>query len=83
MVMGDRVYLESEAICPEEAVYCCRIAASKGIRGISKSGREIDAVADFIILSGSSVVDATTAESSWIGGDKAYQNARNLYESRN
>ena len=73
-IKGGKVYLENEAVCHEDAVYAYTIAGSKGITGVSKSGIEIDGAADFIILSGDPFVHSTTVESTWIGGDKVYQN---------
>lgn len=51
-IKGDRVYLENEAVCHEEAVYAYTVAGSKGIASIAKSGIEVDGAADFIVLSG-------------------------------
>lgn len=73
-ITGDSVYLEREAVCHEDAVYAYTIAGSKGITGISKSGIGLDEAADFIILSGHPFAHSTTVESTWIGGDKVYQN---------
>lgn len=73
-IKGGSVYLENEAVCHEEAVYAYTIAGSKGITGISKSGVEIDKAADFIVLSGNPFVHSTTVESTWISGQKVYQN---------
>ncbi|MEE4251424.1 MAG: amidohydrolase family protein [Alcanivoracaceae bacterium] len=73
-INGDRVYLENEAVSHEQAVYAYTIAGAKGIAGIAKSGIEIDGPADFIVLSGDPFVHSTVVESTWIGGDKVYQN---------
>ena len=73
-IKGDRVYLEKESVCHEEAVHAYTIAGSKGITGVSKSGIETDKPADFIILSGDPFIHSTTVESTWINGDIVYQN---------
>lgn len=69
------VYLEHEAVSREEAVYAYTVAGSRGIQGYSKSGIEVDEIADFVVLSGDPFVHSTTVESTWIGGEKVYQNA--------
>lgn len=73
-IEGGSVYLEHEAVCHEEAVYAYTIAGAQGITGASKSGVEIEKAADFVILSGHPFVHSTTVESTWINGDKVYQN---------
>lgn len=47
---------------------------AEGITGISKSGIEIDQVADFVMLSGDPFMYSTTVESTWINGERVYQN---------
>lgn len=72
-IKGDRVYLENEAVCQEEAVYAYTVAGSKGITGVAKSGMEIGKVADFVVLNGDPFSHSTTVESTWIGGEKVYE----------
>lgn len=74
-IKGDRVYLEREAVCREDAVHAYTVAGSKGITGLAKPGIEIGAAADFVVLSGDPFVHSTRVESTWIGGEKVYQNA--------
>ena len=73
-IKGGRVYLEQEAVGHEDAVYAYTIAGLKGVTGISKSGIENGAAADFIVLSGNPFVHSTTVESTWISGNRVYQN---------
>lgn len=68
------VYLEHEAVSREEAVYAYTVAGSRGIQGHSKSGIEVGEVADFVVLSGDPFVHSTTVESTWMAGEKVYQN---------
>jgi hypothetical protein len=73
-IKGGAVYLEREAVSQEEAVYAYTIAGAKGISGSAKAGIEASQPADFVILNGDPFVHATTVESTWIGGNKVYQN---------
>lgn len=73
-INGNKVYLEKEAISHEEAVYAYTVAGSKGITGLAKPGIEIGAPADFVVLSGDPFAHSTTVESTWIDGEKVYQN---------
>ena len=73
-IKGGSVYLEREAVTPEEAVYAYTIAGAKGISGVAKAGIEINKPADFVILSGNPFIHSTTVESTWIDGNRVYQN---------
>lgn len=73
-IKGGSVYLENESVCHEDAIYAYTIAGSKGVSGISKSGIELDKPADFVVLSGDPFIHSTTVNSTWINGDKVYQN---------
>ena len=72
-IPGGAIFLEREAVTPEEAVYASTIAGSKGISGEPKAGIETDAPADFVILSGDPFAHATVVDSTWINGEKVYQ----------
>jgi predicted amidohydrolase YtcJ len=69
---GGAVYLEQEAVGHEEAVYAYTVAGAQGLSGVSKAGIEIDAAADFVILSADPFAHATTVESTWIDGKRVY-----------
>ncbi|MFE8073341.1 amidohydrolase family protein [Marinobacteraceae bacterium S3BR75-40.1] len=71
---GGSVYLERESVSQEEAVYAYTIAGSKGISGRSKAGIEMNQPADFTVLSGDPFSHSTRVESTWMAGEKVYQN---------
>ena len=73
-IKGGRVYLEEESVAHEDAVYAYTIAGSRGVTGISKSGIEADKPADFVVLSGDPFTHSTVVSSTWINGEKVYQN---------
>ena len=73
-IKGGSVYLENESVCHEDAVYAYTIAGSKGVTGMPKSGIEVDQPADFVVLSGDPFIHSTAVISTWINGDKVYQN---------
>lgn len=75
---GDRVYLGQEAVCQEDAVHAYTIAGSRGITGVPKSGLEKGKAADFIVLTGNPFAHSTTVESTWIGGNRVYQNDHSM-----
>lgn len=72
-IAGNRVYLENEAVCREEAVYAYTVAGARGITGKTKSGIEVGKAADFVILGGDPFAHATRVESTWIDGNKVHQ----------
>ncbi len=73
-IKGGSVYLENESVCHDDAVYAYTIAGSKGVTGMSKSGIEVDQPADFVVLSGDPFIHSTAVISTWINGEKVYQN---------
>lgn len=66
------VYLESEGVSPEQAVYAYTVGGMKGITGQAKNGIEVGEVADFIILSADPFEESSIVESTWIEGRCVY-----------
>ena len=73
-IQGGRVYLEREAVSPEDAIHAYTIAGYQGITGTSKPGIELDKPADFIMLSGDPFLHSTKVISTWINGEMVYLN---------
>jgi predicted amidohydrolase YtcJ len=63
---------DNEALSREQAVRAATVDAMIGISGEPKRGLETGAQADFVICSGDPFDRATTVESTWVSGRRAY-----------